>query len=330
MKKIIKNKKYEGQALAITMIVLVVSALIGLSIYSRAMKDQVLTMEERASAEALEISDAILEKLTMQPISEVVEEMEKIMDEFADVDEGIVFTENKEQENDRITELFRRLGLIDQTSSMTSLLSPVCPIGEDEAGINEYELTVKTADENTFMEYRAGLVWSLPAGNLLQGREDCGPLQLRFRPAGDDSVGFVIMKVYCEYDGNNNVTSCKEYEVERGFDKHCFAAEGQVVCNNNNFTPSDHWETYQAEEVLDINLSGANVPTEIRVVPVGGTIALSYSFENKSCLEGLRMYQLRATANCFGVYRGKEILLPEREWHDPIFDYVIFNNEGPI
>jgi len=52
-----KNTKYEAQALAITMVVLVVSAILGLSIYSRAMKDKLLTMEERASAEALEVAD---------------------------------------------------------------------------------------------------------------------------------------------------------------------------------------------------------------------------------------------------------------------------------
>jgi hypothetical protein len=47
-------------------------------------------------------------------------------------------------------------------------------------------------------------------------------------------------------------------------------------------------------------------------------------------MDGLNMYQLRATANCQGVYRGKEILIPEKKWHETIFDYVIFNNEGTM
>jgi hypothetical protein len=83
-------------------------------------------------------------------------------------------------------------------------------------------------------------------------------------------------------------------------------------------------------------MSLADSPTEVRVTAIGGTVDIGYKIwdptdpTSVACSQGLQMYQLRATANCNGVYRGKEILIPEEKWHDAIFDYVIFNNEGPI
>lgn len=331
MKNFIKTEKYEGQALAITMVVLVVSALIGLSIYSRSMKDKILTMEERASAEALEISDGVLEKLLLHPINDVAEEIVKIEEALEgdqNLDDGIVLIENKEE--GRITELFRELGIISQSSSVGALLSPLCPIGDSEAGANEYQLTIKTADENTWIEIQSGMTWGLPAGNLLKIKENC-ELQLKVDQAGASTAGFIITKIYCNYDANDNPIYCEEYDVEKGFEKHCFAEKDQITCNNANFGGA--WEVFEygsGGDTIPIDMSGAEAPTEVRVVPVGGGIRLSYSFNDNNCLEGLRIYQLRVTANCSGVYRGKELLVPERKWHDSLFNYVIFNNEGAI
>lgn len=316
------KNKYQGQALAITMIVLVVSALLGLSIYSRSLKDQILTMEERASAEALEITDVVLDKLTIHSINEVVNEMVEVHGEALG-EEGIVLTDSKTEEE--ITELFQRLGLLGGASTVSSLLSPVCPVGEEEG--NQYQLTIKEADEDTWLEIPAGIGWGLPAGDLLKGEDPPCELNLNVEPRGSDRSGFVVIKIYCNYD-DGELVNCDEYEL-RSFDKHCFSSD-DIDCNNDNF--EGIWERFNpgGDDRVKINMSALDAPTEIRVIPVGSTIAISYGFDNDACLEGLRLFQLRATANCFGVYRGKELLIPEREWHDPIFDYVIFNNEGSI
>jgi hypothetical protein len=73
-----KKNKYESQALAIAMVVMVVSSIIAMSIFFRAQKDRTLTLEERASAEALEISDLIIDKLTQFSIEDVFEEINNI------------------------------------------------------------------------------------------------------------------------------------------------------------------------------------------------------------------------------------------------------------
>jgi hypothetical protein len=243
-----------------------------------------------------------------------------------DLDGGIVLTEDGGG-SEQITALFRILGVIEPTQRVSDLLSPICP--PDQGG-NEYQLTIKTADENTFYEVRAGHVWSLPAKDILESKSDCS-LNMNFAIRGDSNAGFIISRTYCDYDAGI-ATSCQKYNVEDGsVDKYCFASG--LTCNNDDFLDGDNWIKFNpdGEDGLPlIEMAGDTAPSEIRVKAVGGTIGISYSFAQEGCIDNLRMFQLRATANCQGVYRGKEILIPEQKWHDSIFDYVIFNAEGSL
>jgi hypothetical protein len=350
-----RGAKYEGQALAITMVVLVVSAILGLSIYSRSMKDKILTLEERASAEALEVADLTLDRLASKPIAEVVDAIGTLGIEAnpsATLDEGFVLTESDDPNEKYITRLFSNDGgareyfntpILGGEETYSQLLTPICPI--DVAG-NEYQITLRSAQEN--YEVRDGHSWSLPAGSILKEKNGC-ELHLEVEMAGDSDVGFLISKFYCSYDENGIATDCLEYQVstvpydaeEYVFvEKYCFSDDG-VACNDSFSFYDDggvsDWEKVlpTGEAPIKFAMSAEKAPTEVRVTAVGGTINVSYELLNPSdaavnCADGLRMYQLRATANCNGVYRGKEILIPEKKWHDSIFDYVIFNNEGPI
>lgn len=336
MKDLIKReKKYEGQALAITMVVLVISALLGLSIYSRTRRDRALTFEERASAEALEVSDSILEQLTTQSVGDVREAIQQYLEgQEINWEEGIVLSEVGEEDDD-ITGLFRLLEIIEGDSTIGGLLYPICPLPEDS--MNKYELTVKLADEDTAFEVKPGETWSLPIGRGMNvEEEECNILNIKADYSGDSRAGFVVMKIYCDYDENGVPTSCDKYEIdtEEGFEKYCFSNDA-LTCNAELDTTTvphlrGYWEPTGAGDVIGINIAGDNSPSEIRVVPVGGTIELSYSFDNSICLDGLSMYHFKVTANCSGVYRGKEILIPEQKWYHSIFDYVIFNSQGSI
>ncbi|KUK67461.1 MAG: hypothetical protein XD87_0116 [candidate division WS6 bacterium 36_33] len=355
MNKGMKNVriKYEAQALAITMVVLVVSAILGLSIYSRSMKDKLLTMEERSSAEALEVADLTLDRLNSKPIDEVVAAISELGREAnpdATLDSGFVLTEDNSGNNNYITRLLSNDGgsadyfnnpILEVGKSYSQLLSPICPT--DIAG-NEYQITLKSAEEN--YEIRSGHSWSLPARDILKSKSNC-ILDLNVEMAGDSRAGFVVSKFYCDYDSNNIATDCEEYQVVTAFpagdpphfvEKYCFSDDG-INCNDipRFYGPGSNWESVSPEgDVLEYPMSLADSPTEIRVTAIGGTVSVGYTLRKEGddasteCAQGLRMYQLRATANCNGVYRGKEILIPEEKWHDSIFDYVIFNNEGPI
>jgi len=343
-----RNAKYEAQALAMTMVVLVVSAILGLSIYSRSMKDKLLTMEERASAEALEVADLTLDRLTSKPINEVVAAISTLgaeADSTATLEKGFVLTENDNGDN-YITRLLSNDGgsveyfnnpILGADQTYSSLLSPICPV--DVAG-NEYQITLQSAEEN--YEIRSGHSWSLPARDVLKSKANCR-LDLKVEMAGDSKAGFVVSKFYCDYDANGIATSCDEYQVSSDFvEKYCFSDNGTNCNDVLRFYDAGGGSPWRkvlpvGGNALEYEMSLADSPTEIRVTAIGGTVGIGYSLVDSTtnlpsaeCSKGLQMYQLRATANCNGVYRGKEILIPEEKWHDSIFDYVIFNNEGPI
>lgn len=311
------TKKYEAQALAIAMVVLVVSSLVGISVYSRTMEDKSLTLEERSSAEALEVSDVILDELTVFEIGDLIDGLGDF-----DPEEGIVLEENSE--SSEITTFLSQMGVL-VGQDVGSLVSPICPT--TQAG-NEYQISLKSLDPDTYYEIRPGHVWSLPSKDLLEeAGEDCN-LNLKLVVRGDTRAGFVLTKLYCEYD-EDGATSCEEYAYE-DITSYCFS-DDSVNCNNGDFRDTDNWEKYNLsiEEEINIAMSGEDAPTEVRVRAVGGVVGINYQLPD--CIgEGLRMFQLRATANCSGVYRGKEILIPETKWYSPVFDYVLFNGEGSI
>ena len=159
------------------------------------------------------------------------------------------------------------------------------------------------------------------------------------------------MRIYCNYDENGNVINCKEYDFgglgeeyapeNDDMVNYCFSNEEETECNNPNFRDSENWKKYYPESgryidagmfsshSVDLENLADYTLSEVRIKAIGGTVGISYILP-EGCLTGLRMFQLRATANCYGVYRGKEVLIPEQKWHNTIFDYVIFNGEGSL
>ncbi len=329
-----KNKKYESQALAITMVVMVVSSIIAMSIYFRSQKDKTLTLEERASAEALEISDLIIDKLTLFPVKDVFDQINQIREtknlEWFDYVDGTIPPLKENIETHEISELFTELGLIDNIRNLS-----ICPISE---GSNEYQLTIRQADENTYFEIRPGQIWSLPTKGL-DINDQCS-VNIKFEVRGSTKAGFVLIKSYRSVDSINS--TYKNYDYE-DITSYCFAnSSGECNSLNENFF-DDNWQPYditnsehslppiQLKETIESE-GVTYVLDEIRIKAIGGTIGLKYTSTpiELDCLAGLRMMHLRVSANCYGIYRGKEVLIPDKKWHNSLFDYVIFNAEGSI
>jgi hypothetical protein len=325
-----KRNKYESQALAIAMVVMVVSSIIAMSIFFRAQKDRTLTLEERASAEALEISDLIIDKLTQFKIEDVFEEINNIRvaenKEPFDYVQGTIPPLQENSEYTDITDLFVNLGIAENIRDLS-----ICPASQ---GTNEYQLTIKEADESTFFEIRAGQVWSLPIKGLAIDNQ-C-QLILKLEVRGSTEAGFVLTKSYVTTDGKY-----KKYEYD-DITSYCFA-DSSGVCNSQDINFYDNnWQPYEIENTSSnipidltetISVDGTNyILDEIRIKAIGGTVGLSYSSTpvELGCLDTLRMMHLRVTANCYGIYRGKEVLIPQKKWHNTLFDYVIFNAEGSI
>lgn len=305
-----KKNRYEAQALAIAMVILVVSSILGMSIYSRVSTDKSLAIKEQASAEALEVADLLLDYIVQVPIADVISNVSAV--ELAG--EG---TSLKESDSE-ITNFFELIGVEGFNSSNLGF----CSI--DTGTGNEYTLTVKEADEDSFFEIRPGNVRSFLLTDLSVAA-DC-TAGLTFDTRGETQAGFSIAKIYKSAGGD-----IKEYEIE-DVESYCFSENG-IECNSPNFG-GDGWNLYTGDSAISQPLADSShagyVLDEVRLKAIGGTVGMAYSLSASCPSEGLRLVSIQAEATCNGVYRAKELLVPENQWSLPIFDYVIFNGEGAI
>lgn len=313
-----KERKYPAQALAITMIVLVVSAIIGLSVYSRISRDKRLAVDERASAEALEISDLIVEKLSGYEADDILAGVEKLGKTMA-FPAGVSIKESNS--SDEVSTLFTLLG----TENIFQSVGFCLP-----SQGNEYTLVVKEAENSSPYEVPAGQIWTLPIGNAnLTGCD----LSIQVSK-GDARSGFSLTKLYAkDYDANGKAGEFKLY-ADGDITNYCFSDDGNKCNDSDNML--DNWTLYTPSSPLNISLNemvnGYKLDTVI-VRAIGGNIGIYYHIANStgvSCMDGFRMIELKASAYCNGIYRGKEILIPQKKWHTPIFDYVLFNGAGSL
>lgn len=318
------KKKYSAQALAIAMVVLVVSSILAISIYSRISKDKTLSLDERASAEALEVSDLILDYLTDASINDVITAAEAASDTQT-IETGISLTQDTD--TTQISSLLEAIGI---NAGLESL--DICPLSV--AG-NSYVLSLTEGDLNTFFEIRPGQMMALPLKGMALGA-DCSTV-LKAAVRGDSTAGFTITKVYGKDYVNGLATSYKPYD-ESDVTHYCFSSG--TKCNNSNFLDSSsngvNW-TYFADDntgQIDLNLkatSGEYQLDEVKITAIGGTVGIAYQITNpESCTQDLKMINVQAAANCSGSYRGKSVLIPKKQWESPIFNYTIFNGEGSL
>ena len=318
------KKKYSAQALAIAMVVLVVSSILAVSIYSRISKDKTLSLDERASAEALEVSDLILDYLTDASINDVITDAEEASDTQT-IETGISLTQDSD--NTQISNLLEAIGI---NAGLDSL--DICPLSV--AG-NSYILSLTEGDLDTYFEIRPGQMMALPLKGMALG-DDCSTV-LRAAVRGDSTAGFTITKVYAKDYVNGLATSYKPYD-ESDVVHYCFSSG--TGCNNSNFLDSSsdgvNWVYFPDDNTgqVDLNLkttSGTYQLDEIKITAIGGTVGIAYQINNpESCTQDLKMINVQAAANCSGSYRGKSVLIPKKQWESPIFNYTIFNGEGSL
>ncbi|HAM37721.1 MAG: hypothetical protein UR96_C0002G0007 [candidate division WS6 bacterium GW2011_GWC1_36_11] len=319
-----KKETYSAQALAIAMVVLVVSSILAISIYSRVSKDKTLSLDERNSAEALEVSDLILNYLTAAPIDSTIETIEGTGQSLNDPT-GITLTESASK-----TEIS---DLLDSFQGVTNSLDnlSICPLNVSD---NTYSLNIRKADLDTYFEVRPGQIMALPIKNTPLG-EDCNTT-LKATVRGDSGAAFSITYIYAKgYNTEGFATYYKPYSEDDVLN-YCFASSG--ICNNEatlggglNWVafPDDNSTSLNIDLNDDTYVSDDYVLDEVKITAIGGTVGISYSIPT-ACTEELNMINIQAGANCSGTYRGKSVLIPKKQWEVPIFNYVLFNGEGTL
>lgn len=312
-----KKDRYPAQALAIAMVVLVVASIIGISVYSRISKDKTESLDERSSAEALQVSDLLLNYLTAYPVTTVIK------DAGAFISDPTVTL--SEKDGHQITNLLQTLGALKSTESLSTL--DICPLSDTNT--NDYYLNISKADIDTYYEIMAGQTFALPINNETLGT-NCDQTTLKIAQRGDSNVGFSITYIYASnYGADGMPQQYKPYETADTVN-YCFS--NGTACNNSINFVDGGWTLYTPDTNLTINIktskSGYQLD-EIRIMAINGAIGIAYQIPS-SCTQALNLINVQAGANCEGTYRGKSILIPEKQWENQLFNYSVFNGVGTL
>ncbi len=310
-------KIYTGQALAISMIVLVVCAILGISIYSRVMKDQALVAEEAISSEVLEMADSILGTMTAVSASDLKDLIEQ--------NEGDIKITGWTDVN----QFFEDLKLVNLTDTLSDL-------DQCDSNNSEIELTVVNATIDDLIEVSVDEAkgFRIEGKGFTNAKTEPCMFNIYTESRGTSSSGFMLKKIYATGYGTDEGVEYKIYD-EDDILLYCFS-DDLNTCNSSDFTPDANWKKIPDGSTIEVNLKekkdGYRLD-EVRIIPVGGTIAIGVDIP-EVCMEDEDLGAVRVVASvtCNGIYRAKEMFIPEEgaSSYSSIFDYTIYNNVGEL
>ncbi|MGI6484390.1 MAG: hypothetical protein ACOX0R_02100 [Candidatus Dojkabacteria bacterium] len=291
-----QKKTYAGQALAIIMVVLVVSSIIGFSVFTRSLRDKKSTIQERDSAEAYEVADMILDNMLLTSLKDW---------------ENNGLARDTELSNNEISNLFKALNTPLDVTTFS-----ICPLSVN--GNNKYTLALKNADENTRIQIQPGQAFTFVSDGTELSPE-CS-ITVKFWSPQSNS-GFMINKIYRDAISSGNI---KDYDYSDA-DAYCFGP----ITNCGSFSKVPDLVPYNTSEPLTILMSSNPPIDRVQIIAINDIVTFSYNV-NPSCGEKFRSVVLRSSATCNGVYRAKEVIIPEAKSNYSIFNYVLFNGVGSL
>jgi len=291
------------------MIVLVVCAILGISIYSRVVKDRELVINEKISAEALEIADSVLDSLSTVPATTLKEQI--------DAETGTLEVSGWNAVNTLLTDL----GLSNSVQNLE-----ICQQGNSSVDILIEEASIEDLIETRPHEARA---------YRIEGKSITSPCTLRVHTEARGTVnsGVVIKKIY-----GTNYSATPEYKIyeEEDITAYCFSSD-LVTCNSTDFSPDANWTKITDGGVLDVDLTevkdGYSLD-EVRIIPMGGVVGIAVEVSPVGCMENEDLGSIRIVANvtCQDIYRAKEVFVPDvgALSFSTLFDHTIYNNIGML
>ncbi len=298
---------YRGQALAISMIVLVVCAILGVSIYSRVVKDRTLVLNEKVSAEALEIADSVLDSLSTVPATTLMAQ---------------IGAENESVEVKGWSDVNTFLDSLGLSNSIQNL--DVCQQGNSSVDILIAEATIENLIETRPDEARSFRI---------EGKTLASPctLDVHLESRGTVNAGIIVKKIYAT---NYSTTPIYKIYEEDDIAPYCFS-EDLISCNSDSFSPDANWTKIEDGSILSIDLTGVKSGyslDEVRIIPVGGVVGIATELNPVGCMENDDLGAIRIVANvtCQDIYRAKEVFVPEEGTtsFSSLFDHTLYNNIG--
>jgi hypothetical protein len=311
-------KTYAGQALAVIMIVLVVASILGLSIYSRTVRDTRRIAFEKSSAESFEISESLVE--TLRGVT---------MDELE-----VVCGDTRFGSGLRSAEGCRVMGITDVNEFLSKLdLSyNVDQLGKCVGDNSTVEIIAKISSENDEIEISQNSSRAFILKGQVPNPASCN-MVLNFDTKGRNTVGVGVMRKYIEYVRGGDNALVKKYKAYALDDLRQYCVHTTAGNCSSDTSLLGTWTPLQSSSNLTISLapvSSINYVEEIRITPFNGSIGVRASVSPEQCVRDWEMVKLVINTNCSGASRGVEIQFPQNDWSLPIFDYVIYNGRGAL
>ena len=308
-------KKYNAQALAIIMVVLVIASIIGLAMYSRVMKDNARVTSEKSSAEAYEVTNSALDAIAGTTVASI-----KTVCDKAEYGEGLTSANGcKASGSANVQAFFSDLGVSTDPSASLNNCSP---------SNSTVDLSAKLAGPDDDLEIRPDSVRSFVIRGQTPDPLSC-TINLTVESRGNAVVGFLVSKYYGKSYSGGVASEYKPYSYGDTV-AYCVHTDGSDCSADSRFSSS--WTPLLSGSQISIPLTGSGEFSldEVRVRAVGGVVSIKTSLSNENCIKNWEMVKMVVGANCTGSYRAKEIQVPQQEWALPIFDYAIYNANGSL
>ena len=303
-------KKYSGQAIAIIMVVLVVAAIIGASLYSRMVRNKGEVVDTRESQMALEQAGNVLDTFLTSDIPNL---QKYLSAELAIATDNTITLEG----TDIIQAFFD-----DADPPLGALELDLLNFGSGSC--SEPTVTITFAGPSDGIEYGVGQVMAINLGEIGSVPAGC-QANLYFETAGMGDHLFTVKHVY-RNSANQEVTP---YALDH-MKLYCLNTSG-AACNSASVAPVDSVEQSLASGgSLAIDLTTANL-YEVRVLPLKEKVKVSV-VGTAQCGNILDNYLIRSTAACTGQERSMEVVVPSATnvGYPAIFDYTIYNSNGTL
>jgi len=300
-------KKYSGQAIAIIMVVLVVAAVIGASLYSRMMRNKGEVVDTRESQKALEQAGNVLDAFITSDLPSL---QNLLSQKLSEDDDGEIVLDNIEAISFFLQEL--------NGDQMNLDL-----LGLGESGsCSKPVVTIAYAQASDGIEYGVGDVIAInvdgvtiPAGCIAT---------LTFYTAGSGDHLFTTKYVYMEDDGD-----VQPYKLE-DMKLYCLNSTGSN-CGGGSVAPIESVEgTLASGGNITLNVDQPNL-YEFRILPLKEKVKIGLQ-GNAACNHLLDNYSIKSTVTCTGQERTMQVVIPNamNMGYPSLFDYTIYNSSGTL
>lgn len=322
--------KYNGQALAIVLIVLVIAIIIGMAIVARVFNDRVLVDDERSSSESIEIADTALDAvkdITFVDMKTVAHssELKSICNPNNDLKydflaDGCIL-EDVNDLNVFLNGIQKVVPTYEPAPyyvSITDDLKNQCN-NDNNQGI---KVVFERFDPTETIDIQKDETFALVTQAPVTVQTSTCNVNVTATPQGGGNSGIVVSGIYTSLDATGNITGYKPYE-QNDINSYFLGAPTAMPTTWSGWTTSNG-------SLPSVGLvKGGYGLYELRLRAIGTAVSVSADF-SQNCYAREDLMKVSAIVNCNGNSRGKEFVLTGEDWAPSIFDYVLFNGDGQL